>query len=48
MVKISVYIPEKLSGSEKQAIESIKGSSNFKPTESLRKKIFEKYKNIYE
>ncbi|MDO4951289.1 MAG: DnaJ C-terminal domain-containing protein, partial [Bacteroidales bacterium] len=48
VVKISVYIPEKLSGSEKQAIESIKGSSNFKPTESLRKKIFEKYKNIYD
>ena len=48
VVKISVYIPEKLSSSEKQAVESVKGSSNFKPTESLRKKIFEKYKNIYE
>ena len=48
VVKISVYIPEKLNGEEKAAIEKVKGSANFKPTESLRKKIFEKYKNLYD
>lgn len=48
VVKISVYIPEKLNGDEKAAIEKVKGSANFKPTESLRKKIFEKYKNLYD
>ena len=48
VVKISVYIPEKLSSAERQAIESVKGSSNFKPTEAMRKKIFDKYKNLYE
>ena len=48
VVKISVYIPERVSAEEKAAIESVKDSANFKPTENLRKKVFEKYKNLYD
>ena len=47
VVKISVYIPEKTNEQERQAIESIKNNPNFTPTESQRKKIFEKYKNYF-
>lgn len=48
VVKISVYIPEHVSQDERRAIESVKGSSNFQPTEATRRKIFQKYKNIYD
>ncbi len=47
VVKISVYIPEKTTTQEKQTLESLNGSPNFTPTESQRKKIFDKYKNYF-
>jgi molecular chaperone DnaJ len=47
VVKISVYIPEKINAQERQALESLKGSPDFTPTESQRKQIFDKYKNYF-
>lgn len=47
VVKISVYIPEKVSNEEREAIEKLSDSKNFKPTESHRKSIFEKFKNYF-
>ena len=47
VVKISVYIPEHVNVQEKQAIDSLKDSPNFIPTESQRKHIFNKYKNYF-
>lgn len=47
VVKISVYIPERVNDKERRTIEDLKGSTNFTPTESQRKKIFEKYKNYF-
>lgn len=48
VVKISVYIPEKLSHEEKKAVEKLKGSPNVKTTEAQRKEIFTKYRNYYD
>ena len=48
VVKISVYIPEKLSSEEKAHLEALKESHNFVPDESLRKKIFEKFKTFFD
>lgn len=48
IVKISVYIPEKLTDKEKKHIEQLKDSENFKTSETLRKKIFEKYRTFYD
>lgn len=47
VVKISVYIPEKINDYERRIIEDLKDSDNFKATDSQRKKIFEKYKNYF-
>lgn len=48
VVKISVYIPEKLSSNEKNAFEAMKDSENIKPTENLKKRIFEKFKTFFD
>ena len=47
VVKVSIYIPEQLTAEEKTALESVKESENFIATESLRKKIFEKFKTFF-
>lgn len=47
VVKTSVYVPEKLSGKEKELIESIQDSENIHPTENIRKKIFERFKTFF-
>lgn len=48
VVKVSVYIPEKLSSEEKKLTETLQESQNFTPTESLRKTIFEKFKTFFD
>lgn len=48
VVKVSVYVPEKLSSDEHAALYDMKDSPNFKPTESIRKKIFEKFKTFFD
>ncbi len=47
IVHISVYIPETLSRDEKQAMEHFAQSDNFRPSESCRTKIFEKFKAMF-
>lgn len=48
LVNISVYIPEALSRDEKAAMEKFQESDNFRPNESLKDKIFRKFKNLFE
>ncbi len=48
IVNISVYIPESLSKDEKKAIESFRDSDNFKPSESIKEKIFRRFKNFFD
>ncbi len=48
VVNISVYIPEILSKDEKKAIEHFKDSENFKPTESVKEKIFRRFKSFFD
>ncbi|MGM9705820.1 MAG: molecular chaperone DnaJ [Prevotella sp.] len=47
VVNISVFIPKELSKNEKQAIESFKGSDNFKGDESTKQTIFSRFKNYF-
>ena len=47
IVHISVYIPETLSRDEKQAMEHFAQSENFRPSESCKSKIFEKFKSFF-
>lgn len=48
LINVMVYVPEKLNDSERQAIESLKGSSNITPSEDEKQRIFSKLKHIFE
>ena len=48
LVNISVYIPETLSRDEKAAMEKFQKSDNFMPNDSLKDKIFRKFKNLFD
>ena len=48
LVNISVYIPENLSREERRMIESMEQSDNFKTSPSLSKKIFTKFRNLFD
>lgn len=47
VINISVYIPKTLSKQERNAIESMRDSDNFKGDASTKKSIFEKFKNYF-
>lgn len=48
VVNISVYIPETLSKDEKKEIENFRNSDNFRPSESIKEKIFRRFKNFFD
>ena len=48
VVNISVYIPETLSKEEKKRIEEFRDSENFRPSESIKEKIFRRFKNFFD
>lgn len=48
LVNVMVYIPERLSETEKNAIESLRNSPNVEPTEADRHRLFSKLKHIFE
>ena len=48
VVNISVYIPETLSKDEKKTIEGFRNSENFRPSESIKEKIFRRFRNFFD
>jgi molecular chaperone DnaJ len=46
LVNISVYIPEKLSGAEKDKIKELAKSDSFKPTQSMKEAVFKKFRDL--
>ncbi|MCQ2066372.1 MAG: molecular chaperone DnaJ [Bacteroidaceae bacterium] len=48
LVNISVYIPESLSRDEKAAIEKLADSDHFKPSLTIKEKIFKKFRNYFD
>ncbi len=48
IVNISVYIPETLSREEKEAFERMRQSDNMKPTQSVRQRLFNHFKKLFE
>lgn len=48
IVNVSVYIPETLSRDEKQALEKMQQSDNFRPNQSVKSKIFNRFKQMFE
>ena len=48
IVNISIYIPETLSKDEKKAFENFRKSENFMPSDSIKEKIFRRFKNFFD
>lgn len=48
LVNVSVYIPETLSKDEKNALEKMLDSENFKPSSSIKEKIFRRFRNFFD
>ena len=48
VVNVSVYIPETLSKEEKKAMERFKDSENFSPSESIKEKLFRRFKSFFD
>ncbi|MDR0940057.1 MAG: molecular chaperone DnaJ [Mediterranea sp.] len=48
LVNVSVYIPETLSKDEKNTLEKMETSDNFKPSTSVKEKIFKKFKSFFD
>ena len=47
VVNLSVYVPKTLSRDEKKALESFRGSDNFKGDSQTKESIFNKFKNYF-
>lgn len=47
LVNVSVYIPENATEQEKKTLEELDKSPNFKPSDSIKKKIFEKFRQLF-
>ncbi len=48
LVNVSVYVPEALSKEEKSCLEKFETSDNFKPSNTVKEKIFKKFKNLFD
>jgi molecular chaperone DnaJ len=48
LVNINVYVPENLSSREKETLSMLENAENFKPSQSQKDKIFNKFRNIFE
>ena len=46
LINISVYIPEKLTETEKSKIKELAGVENFQPSPSIKNRIFNKFHNL--
>jgi len=48
LVNISVYIPETLSKEERKTVEKMEESENFKTSPNLSKRMFERFRNLFD
>ena len=48
LINIAVYVPESLTKEQKESLEQMENSSNFQPTQSVKEKIFSRFRNIFE
>lgn len=48
LVNVSVYIPQKLSDSEKELLNKLNDSQNFKPTKEIKETIFGKFRHMFD
>lgn len=48
LVNISIYVPESLSKEERKSVEKMEESENFKTSPSISKRMFERFRNLFD
>ncbi|HIT83907.1 MAG TPA: molecular chaperone DnaJ, partial [Candidatus Avibacteroides faecavium] len=48
IVNISVYVPETLNNAEREQLQKMNDSPNFKPSTSIKEKIFKKFRSYFD
>ena len=48
LVNVSIYVPEALNKEEKKKKKKMEDSDNFKPSTSVKEKIFKKFKSFFD
>jgi molecular chaperone DnaJ len=48
LINIAVYVPENLTKEQKEVLASLEKEPNFQPTNSVKEKIFSKFRNIFD
>ena len=48
LINIAIYVPETLTKEQKETLEQMDKSTNFQPTQSIKEKIFSRFRNIFE
>jgi len=48
LINIAIYVPESLSKEQKESLEDMENSPNFQPTQSVKEKIFSRFRNTFE
>ena len=48
LVNVSIYVPETLNKEEKSTLEKLDSADNFKPSGSVKEKIFKKFKSLFD
>ena len=48
IVHISIYVPETLNKEEKELVEKMQQKESFKPTTSIKEKIFRRFKSLFD
>ncbi|MCD7977098.1 MAG: molecular chaperone DnaJ [Tannerellaceae bacterium] len=48
LVNVSIYIPKTLSSSEKETLRGLDNSPNFQPNKSIKDKIFNKFRSMFD
>jgi len=48
LINIAIYVPESLTKEQKEVLENMENSTNFQPTQSVKEKIFSRFRNVFE
>jgi len=48
LINIAIYVPESLTKEQKETLENMENSTNFQPTQSVKEKIFSRFRNVFE
>jgi molecular chaperone DnaJ len=48
LIHVNVYVPENLSSKERKVMEELEKSENFAPSSTAKKKVFNKFKKMFD